>query len=131
MADLILEGDPRLLANVDKQIKASLAARGLAGVVTVEVETAAAAPIPGELGFGEEIRKILVGIGDILSAGKDTLPKVAEAIGEVASKNSLNITISPDGTVRVKAVTGKQGPGIDEVAARLVPVLAAARNQGT
>ncbi|MFQ5813609.1 MAG: hypothetical protein ACE5I2_10555 [Anaerolineae bacterium] len=99
MSKLILEGDPTLLAQFDKELLEEFAAQGLAEQVTVETQTIQAKVAPGEMGFGEEIRQILVGVADVLQAGKEAISKLAEGMGKRLARNSLRMKMMPDGTI--------------------------------
>lgn len=109
MKNIILEGDPKTLAHFDQELREELAQLGLADRVTVETQTVQASLIPGELGFGEEIRQILLGIADVLKAGKEAIGKVAEGVGKRLAQRKLTLDVRPDGHIVVRAGGSLQG----------------------
>ena len=103
MSQLILQGDPKLLAKFDKDLMEEFATFGLSNQVTVETKTIEAPLAPGELGFGEEIRQILVGVADVLKASKDAINTVAEGLAKRLVQRKLSIKVEPNGVVSIKA----------------------------
>lgn len=109
MKNIILEGDPKALAHFDQELRDELAALGFADRVTVEAQTVQASLVPGELGFGEEIRQILLGIADVLKAGKEAITKVAEGVAKRLAQRKLTLDIRPNGHIVVRAGGSLQG----------------------
>ncbi|MBI2858983.1 MAG: hypothetical protein HYX90_07885 [Chloroflexi bacterium] len=129
MTELLLEGDPKLLARVDKELLEEFAARGLASQVTLKTRTVQAKVAPGEMGFGEQIREILVGISGVLGASKEALPKLAEGVATRLAQNSLDVDVQPTGRIRVRArVSGRQ-TNVAELADKFARILEAQASQ--
>lgn len=110
MSILKLEGDPELLGQFDKALLEEFKNLGISEKVTVETQTVQAEVMPGEMGFGEEIRQILIGVSDVLQAGKEATMIVAQGLANRLSQNSMTFDVLPDGhgtTIRVKARTSE------------------------
>jgi hypothetical protein len=103
MDKLIFEGDPKLLAEFDKDIIEEIASAGMSNKVIVETQTVQAALAPGELGFGEEIKQILIGLAEVLKAGKDAVNNVSKGLAKRLVQRKLSIDVEPDGKISIKA----------------------------
>jgi len=102
MHQLVFKGDPALLAHLDQDLKQVFADAGLADQVNVESELEHMKPPPGQMGFGEEIRKVLVGVSEVLKASKDALEIVAKGIAERLVQKKLRIIVN-EGVIDVRA----------------------------
>ena len=121
MKQLILEGDLAATAQLQNYLEQELTKAHLDDEVTVESEILAAELVPGELGFGDEIRRILVGLGDLLSAVPDATVKIAEGIKGWLTSDTGTVEIQPDGSVKIKIRgTGQSIPEIAKEIARVV-----------
>lgn len=110
MSILKLEGDPELLAQFDKALLEEFKNLGISEKVTVETQTVQAEVMPGEMGFGEEIRQILIGVSDVLQASKEATMIVAQGVANRLSQNIMTFDVLPDDngiTIRVKARTSE------------------------
>ena len=110
MSILKLEGEPELLAQFDKALLDEFKNLGISEKVTVETQTVQAEVMPGEMGFGEEIRQILIGVSGVLEAGKEATMIVAQGVANRLSQNSMTFDVLPDDngiTIRVKARTSE------------------------
>lgn len=110
---LIISGEPQLLARFDEALEAEFASRGVDDKVTVESALVPVEMAPGELGFGQEIRQVLIGVADVLRAGEKAIVEVAGGIARRLSQGSMTLRTNADGTIVVTARTG----GGDDVAA--------------
>ena len=102
MTKLILEGDLALTKNLEEKVREELRNRGIEGRVTVDAEIVPVPVGPGDVGFGEEIRQLLLGLSDFLKAVPDATVKVAEGIKDRLSQGSAEVSIEPGGVVRIK-----------------------------
>ena len=103
MTQLVFKGDPGLLANFDQSLTEIFSEAGLADQVEIESELEHLAPPPGQMGFGEEIRKVFVGLSEVLEASKDAIEIVAKGIAERLVQNKIHMKVSPDGTIDLRA----------------------------
>lgn len=125
MTELIFEGNPRVIAQFEHELRAELESMGLGSNLPIESKIVPVDVAPGELGFGEEIRQILVGLASMLkeSAGLlGAVPKativLAEGIAKALSRNNFKATVTPDGKIIVEANTsGKQVDVVETTAA--------------
>jgi hypothetical protein len=124
MDTLVIEGDPRLLANFDAQLRDELAAEGVGDQVTIQSQLVAAEVAPGEFGFGEEIRRLLIGVAKILEAGEKSIMILARGIASRLARDSIAIRVDRNGVVHV---TGNTKGDIAAMTAQLAEVLRAMR----
>ena len=124
MTQLILHGDPKLLSEFDKELLEEFTAFDMSINVTVETQTIQASLAPGELGFGEDIRQILIGIADVLKAGKDAINIVSQGIAKRLVQRKLSIDVDPDGKISIKAAGSLNN--VPEVTEKFAEIL---RNQ--
>jgi hypothetical protein len=122
MQQIVIRGEPALLADFDHDLTEAFAEAGLADKVKVNSELEQLAPAPGQMGFGEEIRKVLIGVSDVLKASKDALEIVAHGIAERLSQRKLRVIATPDG-VDVRASGDLQD--VAAVTAQIVELLKA------
>lgn len=115
MSQLIIEGDPKLVSSLDDELLKEFAAQGLADQVTVETKTVHSKAAPGELGFGEEVKQILVGFASVLKAGGDAIPKLAEGIANRIAQDRYDVEFRKDG-IRIRARTSDGKRNIVELA---------------
>ena len=127
MTKLILEGDLALTKNLEEKVREELRNRGIEGRVTVDAEIVPVPVGPGDVGFGEEIRQLLLGLSDFLKAVPDATVKVAEGIKDRLSQGSAEVSIEPGGVVRIKVRGSAQG--VPEIAREVATVVAAAGGQ--
>lgn len=116
MDQLVIEGDPKLLAGFEAHLREELTALGVADQVTIESELVALTLAPGELGFGQEIRRVLVGIAKVLTAGEAAIRVLAKGIADRLARDSLTCRLNAKGEVHV--VVAKKGDlTADDIAA--------------
>lgn len=127
MSKLLLEGDPKLVAQLDKELMEEFTAQGLADQVTVETQTVQAEVAPGEMGFGEEIRQVLIGVADVLEAGKEAISKLAEGIAKRLARDIYDVEFRKDGTIRIRAGTAGRESDVVELAVETRKILEALR----
>lgn len=127
MKTIVLEGDPKTLAHFDEELRAEMAELGLVDRVSVDTKTVQASLTPGELGFGEEVRQILLGIAEVLTAGKVAIETVAEGVAKRLAQRKLTLDIRPNGHIVVRAGGALQGT--PELTRQLADVIRA--QQGT
>jgi hypothetical protein len=125
---LIIEGDLEATAQLEQQIRDELAALEIDDMVTVDAQITPVEVAPGEMGFGEEIRLIMIGVSKLLSAVPDATVKVAEGIKGRLSQGSARVEISPDQNIRI-VVRGKDQSNIPEIAREVARVLRAQQSK--
>jgi hypothetical protein len=103
MKSIIIEGSPVVITRLEKELKEELMALDLANDVSVNTRFINIDTEPGDLAFGEEIKQILLGVAGVLKAVPTAAEKVAGGIARRLSRNQLNATIRPDGTIVVTA----------------------------
>jgi hypothetical protein len=124
MKELVLEGDPELLGRFDRELWEEFEGSGVADLVTLETKTVRAEVAPGEMGFGEEVKKILIGIADVLEAGKEATTLVSEGIAKRLARNSIRMEIRPDGTILLAEDTSGESNAV-ELAKQIAAILQA------
>lgn len=123
MNELVIEGDPKIVAEFDKEIMEEFKAQGISDQITIEKETVQIDVAPGELGFGDSFFKYIISAPEIVKAGADAVSKFAGAIAKRMEKNSLDITIKPDGTIRIKERTSGSTTDAVELVEKLTQVI--------
>lgn len=121
MTQLVFKGDPKLLANFDHDLAEIFADAGLADQVQVESELEHLKPPPGQMGFGEEIRKVLLGVSDVLAASKDAIEIVARGIAKRLVQNQIRMKVGADGNIDLRASGDLQDAAVvaEQIAALL------------
>jgi hypothetical protein len=103
MNQLIFEGDPKLIETFEKDLIEELERIPDSAQIPVETKTIQASLAPGEFGFGEEIRQVLVGIAEVLKAGKDAVNNVSKGLAKRLVQRKLSIDVDPNGHISIKA----------------------------
>lgn len=103
MSHLAIEGSPALVTRLEQELRNEFAALDLGSQVTIDTQIEAVPTAPGDLGFGEEIKRILLAFGNLLQAVPNATEKIAEGIANRLAADRLSATVGPDGTIRVSA----------------------------
>jgi hypothetical protein len=101
METLRIEGKPSDLRNLEQELAEELTRLGVAELVNVSTQTLPVPLAPDELGFGEEVKQIMVGVAQLLNASKEAVTKLAQGVAKRLVQRKLILRVKSDGTLVV------------------------------